>query len=418
MKFLRICVLVIGVQVAAWGQIERPLTLVQADSLFLKHNLLLLAQQFNLDAQEALTQQARAYPNPIVSFDVNAWDPQNREVLHVGNTGQKSVAIEQLILLGGKRRTQIELARQNQKLATLELANLLRNLRFQLHNSFYALHQQNNVLSKYDRQLSLLDTLIASYDLQARKGNLPLKDVIRLKSVYLKINNDRSALAQERYDTQQRLQLLLQMKQQGITPIVPAESFIHFDLDFPLETLLAEARDKRPDLQLSTEQQQWSALNLKLQRQLGIPDVAVNASYDQRGGAFTNQINAGINMPLPLWNRNRGNIRAASYGLQNATTMAQQKQLEVESDVFNAWQQLNFSQLQYRKVKTYYDEDFDTVFRGVNENFQKRNMSILEFVDFFESYNESLAEYERVRYQLASAVIQVNYVTASNMYQP
>ena len=82
----------------------------------------------------------------------------------------------------------------------------------------------------------------------------------------------------------------------------------------------------------------------------------------------------------------------------------------------SAWQTLKYSATEFKKIKNYYTEDFDLVFQGVNNNFQKRNISILEFVDFFEAYNESLGENERVKTSLANSAMKINLATASKIY--
>jgi cobalt-zinc-cadmium efflux system outer membrane protein len=42
-------------------------------------------------------------------------------------------------------------------------------------------------------------------------------------------------------------------------------------------------------------------------------------------------------------------------------------------------------------------EDFNTVNRGMLENFNKGNISILEFLDFFESYNAAVRELNQLQ---------------------
>lgn len=415
MKFFIGLVVLLSLQTQAYSQKTHPFTLAQVDSIFLKNNLLLLAQAYNVEVQKAFALQARAYPNPLFTADVNAYDPQNEKTFHVGPTGQKSFAVEQLILLGGKRKAEIELARQNEKLAVLELEDLLRNLQYQLHTSFFNLNRQRNTLEKFNRQLQLLDTLIASYDMQSRKGNLPPKDVIRLKSVYFKINNEKSDLASQYFQQQQSIQLLLQLDEYIEPHIVPDEIERMTNAHVYAE-LLNAALEKRPDLKAANETEAQALINLKLQKRLAVPDMALNTSYDQRGGAFQNQFNVGLNIPLPLWNRNRGNIKAAEYSVKSMDIYQQQKLKEVQTDVMAAWQNWVLSTSEYQKIKHYYTDDFDLVFEGVNINFQKRNISILEFVDFFESYNESLSEFERVKTFLANSAMQLNYVTASKIF--
>jgi cobalt-zinc-cadmium efflux system outer membrane protein len=397
------------------SQQNLSITLPQADSIFLKNNLLLLAQEYNIDAQEALILQARSYPNPLFSADLNAYDPENKKSFHTGSSGEKAFTVEQLILLGGKRKTEIEMARQNKKLAELELEDLLRNLQYQLHTGFFKLNQQKNTLDKFKIQLQLLDTLIASYDAQAKRGNIPQKDVIRLKSVYFKINNEKSALSSEYLDQQQNMQLLLQVTN-SIEPKIEENEFEKLTTLQLYGDLLEKALQYRPDLKIASESEGLSLLNLQYQKKLAIPDIALNGSYDQRGGAFVNQLNMGISIPLPLWNRNRGNIKAAEYNTKTYDIYRQQKRKEVETDVLAAWQNLNISISEFNKIKNYYSDDFEIVFNGVNQNFQKRNITILEFVDFFESYNESQSELERVKNHLANSAMQVNYVTAAKIY--
>lgn len=415
MKFLVWLGFLVSLQFPVYSQKTQSLTLAQVDSVFLKNNLLLLAQQYNIEAQKALVIQAKAYPNPLFTADLNAYDPQNEKAFHVGSTGQKAFSIEQLILVGGKRKAEIELARQNEKLATLELEDLLRNLQYQLHTGFFQLNRQRNTLAKFNRQLQLLDTLIVSYDAEAKKGNLPPKDVIRLKAVYFKINNEKSDLASQYFQEQQSMQLLLQMDDY-LEPLISKNEIEQWTTPQEFTALLNAALENRPDLKVATESGSFALINVRLQKRLAIPDVALNTSYDQRGGAFQNQLNVGFNIPLPLWNRNQGNIKAAEYSVKSMDLYHQQKLKDVQTDVMAAWQNLLLSALEYQKIRNYYTDDFDLVFEGVNTNFQKRNISILEFVDFFESYNESLSEFERVKTFLATSAMQINYVTASKIF--
>jgi cobalt-zinc-cadmium efflux system outer membrane protein len=391
-------------------------TVPQADRLFLQNNLLVLAGQYNIQIGEAQAIQARLYPNPVFSADLNAYDPQNRKALHMGPTGEKAFAVEQLILLGGKRKSQIELARQNTRLAGFELEDLLRNLKFQLRSSLYTIAQQQTMLRRYRNQLNLLDTIIGNYELQSRKGNIPVKEVVRLKAAFLQLNNTRSEVARAHIEEMAKLRLLLRTEAYVI-PVVQEDGLSAIAVDMPVTPWLDSAVANRPDLKAADLQTSIAGLNLKYQRQLVVPDVAVNSSYDQRGGAFLNQINAGISLPLPLWNRNRGGIGAAKVQTQAAQTLRDQKTTEVRLETRAAYDDLVRSVREYRKTNQLYTTDFEVVLRGVSENFRKRNISLIEFVDFIESYNGSIAEVLRVRTQLAIAAERINYVTTSKIYQ-
>ncbi|MFZ9955289.1 MAG: TolC family protein [Flavobacteriales bacterium] len=392
------------------------LKLLEADNIFLKQNLILLSQQYNIDVKDALILQAKAYPNPIFSADVNAYDPSNNRMFHVNQTGQKAFAIEQIIVLGGKRRVEIDMAKQNKQIAEAEFSEMLRNLKLQLHNTFYTLHQLSVVIQNYSHQLKILDTIINSYQYQADLGNIPVKDVIRLKSVYLKINTERSALSFSFVDEMKKMQLLLQ-NSNYVLPQIEKTVFDTYSSDFKsYDDFLILAMQNRPDLKIAEGDNALAMLNYTLQKKMMIPDVTINASYDQRGGAFNNQWNTGISIPLPVWNQNRGNIKAAEADKKSAELYLEHKKLEVQTDVQAARQNMLRSIEEYQKIKLLYTKDFESVFEGVNENFQKRNITILEFVDFFEAYNESIREFERIKTQLAISAGQINCVTASPIY--
>lgn len=400
---------------SAFSQDTLQLEVSQADQLFLKNNLLLLASSYDISAEEALILQAKAYPNPQFSIDLNAIDNQNKRYFHTGATGQKSLALDQLIRIGGKRKAEIELAKGNAELAKLSMKDLLRSLQFQLHCSFFRLKQQQSLVSKYERQLVMLDSLIATYSRQAQLGNVPMKDVVRLKTVYLKLNNDRSEVAMQAAEEMAQLQVMLQT-QANILPVIPNDYFEKMQALPSLSDLLQQANSNRPDLTSAQVQTSQAEINLRLQKRNAIPDMHVIGSYDQRGGAFTNQVNLGVGMPLPLWDRNKGNIRSAAAQSERDKTLFTQKQIELVSEVQQAWKMMQLSKMEYAKVNAIYSDDFEKVIQGVNDNFQKKNITILEFVDFFEAYNESQAEMERIRTQLAISAANINYSTATRIY--
>ena len=286
MRFILSLCLIVGVTHKGTAQTQqKPITLEEAEKVFLKSNLMLLAQQYNISAKQALVIQAKAYPNPTFNADFNVYDPQNNKMFHIDSSGQKSFQVEQLIVLGGKRKTEIDIAKQNKILAESEFAELLRNLKVQLHRNFYSINEHKIVIENYEKQLSILDTIIDAYKIQVNKGNLPLKDIIRLKSVYIKINNNKSELSINYNEEQKNIKLLLQINQE-ITPLIDESNYKSYTDLKALNDLQTMALSNRPDLKIADETAIIAALNLKLQKRQAIPDIAINGSYDQRGGHF------------------------------------------------------------------------------------------------------------------------------------
>lgn len=398
------------------AQTTLKINLKQADSIFVASNFYLLASSMNIEAQKAQIIQAKVYPNPVFTADVNTYDPANKEFFHAGKTGQKEFRLEQLVLLGGKRKSEIEMAKTNVGIAELEFQRLMQQLKFRLHSDLYAAGQQQLLLSRYNSQLALLDTLLAAYQVQIDKGNVPLKDFVRLKGAYLKLNNDRAELLKDYYETQTSLQTLLQTDStiEFQFSEKEIERYIKWNT---LEQLKADALLYRPDLLIMQQNKVLAEQYLQYQKRLAIPDINLSASYDQRGGAFNNQINAGFSVTLPSWNRNKGNIKTSQFKLKEADYGLQAMQSEVIHSLQNSYTFYSQTVFEYQKITALYNnEEFETTSDGITKNFRKQNISIVEFMDFFEAYNGALTELSRIKTQLVRSGEQLNLLIGKDIY--
>jgi len=71
------------------------LTLPAAEKIFLEKNLALIAQQYNVDINKALSQQARYWDNPVLNTDQNIYD--GKFFRHNSDYGQIFIQIQQVI---------------------------------------------------------------------------------------------------------------------------------------------------------------------------------------------------------------------------------------------------------------------------------------------------------------------------------
>src|SRR6202035_683949 len=92
------------------------LTLADAEKMFLDSNLQLLAQRYNVDAQQALVIQARLYPNPNFGVAHTLYSSQLRQFFPTGANDETSIQLSQEIMIAGKRNKQVKLAQANVEL--------------------------------------------------------------------------------------------------------------------------------------------------------------------------------------------------------------------------------------------------------------------------------------------------------------
>ncbi|QSB24990.1 TolC family protein [Flavobacterium sp. CLA17] len=396
---------------------QNAVTLQDCESQFLKNNLFLLAYQYNIDASKALTIQARIWDNPTITAELNAYNPERNQYFDIGKEGQKAFGIEQLIYLGGKKRNEIKLAQTNEKLAELQFNDLLRNLKLQLRKSFFTVYYNTKSLETTDRQLVHIEDLVNSYSIQAQKGNVPLRDVVRLQSLFLNFKNERMAVVNSNIEEQANLKLLLNTTE-NVVPDVSGDDFNKYTktIPFDLKSFETDAIANRPDYLAKQKDIEANELNVKWQKSLSIPDITLGANYDQRSGAFNKEANLTIGIPLPLWNKNKGNIKYAQTILEQSKIEKQNFDLQLQTEITSAWNKWDESRKNYIVIKPTVNSDFEAVYNGILTNFQKRNISLLEFTDFMESYNQAAIQVNELKKKVVLSGEELNSTINKDLF--
>jgi cobalt-zinc-cadmium efflux system outer membrane protein len=413
-KQLGLLLLLFGLQCL---QAQTTLTLKECETQFLKNNLVLLAQHYNIDAAKALTIQAKIWENPILSADLNAYNPEAKKYFDNGNQGAKAFSISQIIYLGGKKANEVKLSKTNEQITELEFNDLLRNLKLQLRKSFFTIYYNLKKIETTDKQLIQIEDLISSYSIQVKKGNLPLKDLIRLQSLYLNFKNERLEVLNTNYEEQANLKLLLN-KVERVIPVLEKTEFDKYNKEmiFELKNLKDIAIINRPDYLLTNKAIEANEINIKLQKSLAIPDITLGVGYTQRGAAFDNQKNITLAIPLPLWNKNKGNIQYAKTLFDQSKTEQQKTSIELETEIImnvNKWTDARKS---YNQIAVSNPDEFEQVYQGVVTNFQKSNISILEFTDFMESYNQAIIQLNESKKRVVLSAEELNNTINKDLF--
>jgi len=408
-----IFILLFGINARA----QETKTLEQCESEFLKSNLFLLASQYNIDVANAITIQESLWENPILTGELNLINPTKGHVLDIGQKGQKALAIQQIVYLGGKKANQIAYAKSNEQIAKLELEELLRNLKYELRTSFYSLYFNDIKLESFENQISQIDSLASSYAVQVRKGNIPMKDLVRLQTLLLEFKNNRVTILNENADLQ--LELALLMNSDSLLTPISSSSALEKYFGHPIltqELIYDLALETRPDYQLSKGIINSNELNINWQKSLVKPDVILGLSYDQRGGAFVNQINATLAMSLPLWNKNQGNIKLAQALKSQSVMDSKRIANQINTETKMAYRKWLLAKTNYSNVSENDLNNLRIVYDGTLYNFRKSNISLLEFTDFMETYNQTIGQFSNLKKEVVIAAEELNKTINKNIF--
>jgi cobalt-zinc-cadmium efflux system outer membrane protein len=394
------------------------LSLQQAEKMFLDSNLQLLAQRYNVDAQKALVIQARLYPNPNFSIGHTLYSGQLNQFFPLGINDETNAALSQEILLAGKRNKQVKLAEANVHLTEFQFFDLIRTLKYTLRTDFFKIYYLRLSGLVYDREIRALQQITNAFAEQEGKGYIAEKEVVRIQAQLYSFQSEYNDLVNQINDTESELRLVLQAKPNFfIDPIVDTEALAGLDpAKYPLTTLIDSAYHNRTDLNIARANTEINKRNYNYQKALAVPDLSLEVDYDEAGSFLTNYYGIGASIDLPFFNRNQGNIKNAKILIQNTEATQRSTQATVDENVARALQKAFSEQKMVKTIDPKFFGNFERLMQQVLINYQKRNISILDFLDFYDSYKQNTIEVNTIRFNLISAFEDINYYTGTNFF--
>ncbi|GAB3919826.1 TolC family protein [Larkinella terrae] len=395
------------------------LTLAQAEAQFRQNNLQLIATKLGVNENQAYEFQAKLWNNPNIYIEQMPYNHQTKEVMPLRQQNSEQVIqLQQLLLLAGKRNKQLAIARTNTEIANDRFYDLLRTLNYQLRTTFYDLYYTQQALNVYEQETSTLRQTVNLFQEQYDKGNVPLKDLTRLKAYLFNLTNERQQLLRKLTDDQADLAVLL-----NASPSVPLKPLLENTEaiqpavgQLSADELIKQATENRFDLKAFRDQAMQEKQNLALQKALAVPDLTVQATYDRNAGYIPNYVGIGVGINLPVFNKNQGNIKAATIRTESSQKITDAYTLQVESDVQRAFKKVQQTDQLYRTFDQKFNSDFSRLIDGVITNYRKQNIDVVEFLDFFDSYKASQIQYNQLQNDRMQSLEELNFAVGTNLF--
>lgn len=372
----------------------------EAEKVFLQNNIPLIIEKLNISQADARILQAKAWPNPQFSLE---------EIqLYVNSTTEEipplfgsfwkdrnlAAQLEQLLHTAGKRRKRIAIEMRNKELAQTTFTDLLQALKVEFRQHAAELIYLQQVSGDYEFQLKEVNKLLKSQEAQLKQGNISQAELYRLKALKISLQADVNNLHED--ITQMQMTLKQLMFLDPVTYLVITEQPVDDSIDnmkkYNLSQLIALSENNM-GLQAVRDQVRISEAALALEQANKVPDLTLKASYDRQGSVMRNFVGLGIAMDLPFFDRNKDNIKEAQFEVEKSLLSEKQKVSELHNSVVKKWTDLNKSIQLYENIDKDYVNQLERMSTSITKNFQQHNLSLLEFLDFFESFRESKEKY-------------------------
>jgi cobalt-zinc-cadmium efflux system outer membrane protein len=384
---------------AACAAQAQTLTLDSALQTAFANNPDLAAAQWEIDIAQGGRQQAGLIPNPVASWDVEDTRRDSRTT---------SIKISQALELGGKRGARIDVASRVQDAAALTLEQRRNTLRAEVIDNYYGALRAQERLDLAQRSMAVAERglVVANGRVTAGKAS-PVEATraqVQVSEIRLELDRAQIGLA----DAYRRLaastgsaapNFQAVATQNLSAPTVPSATQLLARLEQTSELRLAE---------LSILQNEASVGLEKAQR---IPDldVSIGSQYDASVRERVNLV--GVSMPIPLFNRNQGNVLAATRRADQARDLRNATELRLRTETRQAldlWQSAN------TEVRAFNQQILPAAQSAVDSATRGFEMGKFGFLDVLDAQRTLIAA--RTQYLTATAQATDAWVRIERIY--
>ena len=400
----------------AWGAGAQTLpdrvTIAQAVQEAIDHNLNLLAERYNISVADARIITAKLRPNPVATAGVDYIDflGQFRPDQNVGPT-EYNVRTDFLLERGGKRERRIEVARDAREVAQLQLLNTSRLLVLDVQSAFVDVLQAKDNVTLARENLAAFQGIVEVNTTRVRAGDLAKVELTRTQVARIQFQ---SAVRQAESKLRIALNRLQTLMGRAVpSPTLDVEGPMRRDSDqVVLATVATQALELRPDLQALHRDQARSQAEIRSQIAQGKVDLTVSSMFHRQfyNGA-SDTLGFFISAPVPVFNRNQGEIERARREQQQILARIKAAEAAVQDEVRNAWVQYNTARELLDSIERDLLDQARDVRATMEYSYRRGEASLVEFLDAQRAFNDARQSYNDARADFARSLYTIDSIS-------
>jgi cobalt-zinc-cadmium efflux system outer membrane protein len=380
------------------------ITLDEAIQMALQHNHNMLAARTTIQQSEAEETTANLRPNPTLFADweylpLGAPSKQNPDLYpgvstndYLKNNTEADIGLSYLIERGKKRQHRLQAAKDVTVQTRFLVTDNERGLTFATASLFVNAQLAESTLELADKDLKSFQKTVDLGQLRYDKGAISEDDYLKIKLQLLQFETDYQQAELAKVQALSDLRQLLGYESVSADYDV-AGPFDYQPLKGNLEDFQLKALQNRPDLRAAQQGVTVATSQYELQRAIGKQDVTVQGNYSHVNGI--NAVNFLGSIPLPVFNRNQGEIARTRIAITQAQEQEKATNGQALTDVHDAYEGLRVTD---RIVQLYRSGYLDVAQkdRDIAEYaYQRGAVSLLDFLDAERNYRATQLAYRQ-----------------------
>jgi outer membrane protein, heavy metal efflux system len=377
------------------------LTLRQAVASALVGNPELAVFSGEVRAREAAMVQARLLPNPELNVTTTHL---GNDVLRDFDGPQATVSLSQIILMGGKRAAGVRVAGLDRDLAAWDYEVKRLDVLTRVAQGFVVVLQAQQGLVLANDLVALAERVAGAVAARVQAGKSSPVEEVRARVALASIRIDReramrdleaarTGLAATWGSTAPRFTKALG-RLEDVRPVPAVED-------------LAGRLRRNPDLARWASELAGREASLDLERRRAVPDVTATLGITHFIDTDDSALIAGISIPLPILNRNQGNIQAAHERLAKAMAERRAAEVSVTTRLHAAYQRLAGAHAEIAALKAQVLPGAQSAFEAASKGYRLGRFGLLDVLDAQRALFGAKAQYLRALTDYHQSVAQV-----------
>lgn len=388
------------------------LTLRDAVSRTLAYNPSVRAAFHEISAREGEAYQASRRPNPELLLEVEnfAGSKDKRDF----DVAEETASLTQLIELGGKRMLRLQAAQLDTSIATWDYEAIRMQMATVAAQAFVdvlATQERVKVLGDF---VSIAEKTRKSVDARVKAGKA---SPIELDRAVVAVARAKALAKSEQVRLDAARRKLSTLWGANATDFASAAGRLGNGHSVPSVDSLKAFLEKNPLLARWSDEVGRRAAQVDLEQAKAIPDIRLGAGVRQFNENDSTAVVASIAIPLPIFDRNSGNIAAAESRLAKAEADAQATRDELLRSLIEAVGELEVAAAQLKTLKVDVLPLAETAFDRTKIGYDEGKFDLLNVLDVQRSVFEVRLDLLNARAEYEKARVKVEALIGSDIHE-
>ncbi len=367
---------ILGPKSNAQIELDDPLPLSQAIALVLKHSPKLKAYAWDIRSADARQAQARLRPNPELEVSMEEFGGQGPRNGFDGV--ETTFAVTQAIETGGKRHKRSQVASMEKNLAQWDYQMTRLGVIKQTQQAFAEVLAVQRQIALTKDQMRLAEQLLGTVNRRVEAGKDSPSEMAKAQIEFDHTQMDYKQAISDLASAKRHLVVLWGAATLDVELIdEPGD----IDVDLPPLAQLQPLAHQHPQVLLWQDKLALGRARLSLMKAQSRSNMAVTAGLKRLGQEDENTGVVGLAIPLPLFNRNQGEIEAAHHELAKIRELQIQAVAQVESQLAQSYQRFETALAHVSMLQDSILVNARTVFEAASKGYEEGKFDYLHVLD-------------------------------------